>query len=391
MTTCDVLVVGGGIVGLWVGKKAADAGLKVIVVDRGPCGSGGSGGILGALLPHLPNAMNEKNRFQFDALVELSDLAKALEEETGLSTRYQRCGRLMPVRHESFIKTVELCRSKSAENWQHEAQNFQFDLVGAEQYDGWLNPEKAPLGVAWDNLAAKVEPRKYLAALRKAILSKNQVLEDFEVVSVDKATGEVQSKDGRSITGGTVILAAGYQSYGLLESVTGIAFGMGVKGQAASFALPMKEQKPVLYDDGMYIVHHGPDHCAVGSTTEPDWTDEHQTDEKKTVKFLEKAMALCPALRGAELLGLWAGIRPKSLAKDPMIGRIGSDSRVFMASGGFKISFGIAHRLAEYIVGELVQTTERINLPKTYGIEHHVQCGADMGRITDEQRDQFFR
>ncbi len=391
MTTCDVLVVGGGIAGLWIAKKASDTGLKVTVVDKGPCGSGGSGGVLGALLPHLPNAMNEKNRFQFDALAELSQLTSALEDETGLSTGYARCGRLMPIRHESFYNTVELCQSKARDNWQHSVQNFQFKKLSPEDHSGWLDPERAPLGLAWDNLAAKVEPRKYLAALRKSIMEKNEVIEDFEVVSINQQTGEVQSRDGRSITAGTVVLAAGYQSYGLLESITGISFGMGVKGQAATFALPLEGQKPVLYDDGMYIVHHAPDRCAVGSTTEPDWVDEHHTDEKKTAKFLTKAMALCPPLRNAEFLGLWAGIRPKSSAKDPMVGKVSPDSRVYMATGGFKISFGIAHRLAEYVVSDLVQKQIKIALPKSYGIAHHIKCGVDMGRISNEQRDNLIR
>ncbi len=387
--TCDVLIVGGGVVGLWLARYAVISGLKTVLVDKEACGSGGSGGVLGALLPHLPNAMNEKNRFQFDALVELSELVRILENETGLKTGYARCGRAMPVRHEGFLKTVRLCQEKSTENWKTEKAGFSFDIVSPERLKGWMDIDKAPLGLAWDNLAAKINPRHYVAALKASIQDKATLIEGCEISHINSEQGYAEATDGTRFSADNIILSAGYQSYELLKSITGVEFGVGVKGQAAVFNLPMKEQKPVLYDDGMYIVHHAPGQCAVGSTTEPDWKPPVETDEKKAQKFLNKAFALCPPLRDADCVGLWAGIRPKSLAKDPMIGRISKNGRVIMATGGFKISFGIAHRIAEHLMLELTNSSKKINLPETYKISHHIACGIDMGRIDEARQEQF--
>src|SRR5256885_13380926 len=39
--TTDVLVVGGGMAGAWAASAAAEAGAKVILVDKGYCGTSG--------------------------------------------------------------------------------------------------------------------------------------------------------------------------------------------------------------------------------------------------------------------------------------------------------------------------------------------------------------
>ncbi|WP_455872973.1 hypothetical protein [Rhizobium yanglingense] len=57
------------------------------------------------------------------------------------------------------------------------------------------------------------------------------------------------------------------------------------------------------------------------------------------------------AWRARRCVERWAGLRPKAIDRDPMIGRasdaIRSSSRL---TGGFKVSFGLAHRLAEAAV-----------------------------------------
>jgi glycine/D-amino acid oxidase-like deaminating enzyme len=54
-----------------------------------------------------------------------------------------------------------------------------------------------------------------------------------------------------------------------------------------------------------------------------------------------------PALAGAEVVGRWAGIRPRARSRatilGPWPGRLGQ----FVANGGFKIGFGVAPLVAE--------------------------------------------
>ena len=283
-SSCDLLVVGGGILGLWVAKCAAEAGMDVILVEKSHCGSGASGGVLGALLPHLPNSMTEKNRFQFEALSELSATISELEQDTGITTGYDRCGRLMPIRNEGFLKTAKLCCEASSKNW----KNYSFDIIQSGKYKNWVNEDLCPLGLAWDNLAAKIVPQSYIKALKLSVERIAAIREGFEFKTYDDATNTAISIDEQKITTKTIIIAAGYQSYNLLKTLTGMDFGAGVKGQAALFSVNIPEQLPVLYDDGMYVVQHSQDRCAVGSTSEKNWIDENKPEEEKTRDFIKK-------------------------------------------------------------------------------------------------------
>lgn len=89
-----LLIVGGGIMGLWAAVKAERLGIDTLLVEAGRLGGGASGGLLGALMPHMPDRWSDKKQFQFDALVALEAEIAGLEAETGLSGGYRRCGRI---------------------------------------------------------------------------------------------------------------------------------------------------------------------------------------------------------------------------------------------------------------------------------------------------------
>ena len=93
----DMAVIGGGIVGLWTAYEAARQGRSATLIEKRTIGAGASGGLLGALMPHQPTGWNAKKEFQLDGLLTLETEIAALEEMTGVTTGYRRCGRLMPI------------------------------------------------------------------------------------------------------------------------------------------------------------------------------------------------------------------------------------------------------------------------------------------------------
>ncbi len=382
--TTDLTIIGGGILGLWAARFAADAGLSVVLVDKNTCGSGGSNGVLGALLPHLPNASNEKKRFQLQALVELEELVAALEAETGLGVGYKRVGRLMPIRLEGFRKRVARCVREAPENWrignnrQTEDRRFSFEHLNRAPGNGWINDSLAPLGLAFDNLSARVAPRLLTTALKKSLQNRRvNILEGFEFGRFDEQTGEVQSLDGKHhFRSRNLLLAAGHHTYGLLEPLTACRLGHGVKGHSALFEKAGFEDQPILYDNGAYVVPHANGTIAVGSTAEEEWRSEHDVDKTQCAPFLERALELCPPLREARLSGLWAGVRPRSFAKDPMAGRLADDRPVFVLTGGFKISFGIAHRLARAVIEQVAEQKSTVRLPPSHELAYHLEEAA---------------
>jgi len=373
----DLIVVGGGIVGLWVARFAIKAGMRVAIVDRGAFGSGASATTLGALLPHLPGRSKPANAFQYAALLELGDLVADLEDATGVTTGFARCGRVMPIRNNGFLGRAKKATEFSSEEWSTAETGFAVDVIDQGEHSDWLDPSAAPLGVVCDNLSARISPSDYIAAL-KAAMPTAAVIEGVDLTGFDVIGGRVYTRNGDiDLRAERIVLAAGFCSFDLARDRLGVDLGHGVKGQAAMFHIPPARGRPVIYDNGVYIVARDNGHCAVGSTSENDWSGQHDTEPEKIADVIARAKTLCPALRDARPVGLWAGVRPRCHARDPIVGALDTDRRVFIATGGFKISFGIAHRLAKCLMEDVLGADDRTPIPETFTTAHHF---AEAGR-----------
>jgi glycine/D-amino acid oxidase-like deaminating enzyme len=62
---------------------------------------------------------------------------------------------------------------------------------------------------------------------------------------------------------------------------------------------------------------------------------------------------ICPALAAAQVVRRWAGVRPRSSSRQPILGMHPVFPGEYIANGGFKIGFGIAPRVAE-VMADLV-------------------------------------
>src|SRR5690606_33761888 len=100
---------------------------------------------------------------------------------------------------------------------------------------------------------------------------------------------------------------------------------------------------------------------AVGSTSENRFGDPLATDGLLD-DVVARARALMPALGHASVVERWAGLRPKSVGRDPLVGRLPDHPALVALTGGFKISFGVAHRLADSAL-DIVLRTARAPLP----------------------------
>ncbi|RVQ40974.1 FAD-binding oxidoreductase, partial [Sinorhizobium meliloti] len=127
---------------------------------------------------------------------------------------------------------------------------------------------------------------------------------------------------------------------------------------------------PIIFADGLYVVPHESGQVAVGSTSENRFEEPYSTDGQLDA-LLARATALAPALRGAPVVERWAGLRPRSTGREPMVGRHPDHERVFVLTGGFKVSFGLAHALARSAVDEIAGRPASA-LPQTFQCAHHI-------------------
>ncbi len=315
MATADVTVMGAGVFGLSVAYACAQKGAFVRVIDPNGVASGASGGVVGALAPHVPENWNEKKAFQFDSLVMAADFWAGVAALTGADVGYVRSGRLQPL---ADARAVDLARRRArtaAELWQGQAV---WEVVKAGDAT-WMPPSPTGL-VVHDTLSALIHPRRATRALADAVVALGG-----QVVT----TGPVE---------GRVVWATGWS--GLAE-----VGGNGVKGQAALLRHDAGGQ-PQLFADALHIIPHGDGTVAVGSTSERVFDDPVTTDAGLD-DVLARAVAAFPMLKDATVIERWAGVRPRSTSRAPVLGAHPQRQGEFIANGGFKIGFGMAPKVGQ--------------------------------------------
>ena len=372
--SCDLLVAGAGVVGLWTARLAAARGLKVIVLEARAVGAGASGGLLGALMPHMPEQWNPKKQFQFEALASLEHEVEKLEAETGLVCGYRRCGRIIPLIKPHHRELAIERAGKAQEVWDSKTSDYTWTVCDNPPEPGWPDAASGPSGFVHETLSARVSPRNYVMALTASLDGKVRMIEGDGLRDVDDRFGSVRTASGAHIDAGHIVLAAGYETFGLLGRLTDrppAKYGKPVKGQTALIDAGIDAGLPLVFADGIYAVPHAAGTVAVGSTSESEFEDGHATDAKLD-EVIDAAARLCPALEGAAVLERWAGLRPKAVRRDPMIGPAPDHERVTVATGGFKITFGIAHKMAACAL-DIALDGRCPSLPHSFGLDAHLR------------------
>lgn len=360
--------------GLWAAVQAERQGIDTILIDSGCLGQGASGGLLGALMPHMPDKWSEKKQFQFDALLSLEDEIRRLEYATGLQAGYRRSGRLIPLPKAHLRPIAERHCADAETHWIAGERRFHWHVLDAALSADWPAPEFAEAGLVHDTLAARVSPRGFggvLSAYLKAARHV-RVIEGAEVARIDSSAAVAVLSNNTSIAFGHCIIAAGHRSFSLLEALGDPLpkrLGQPVKGQAALLKAEIDPGLPLLYLDGLYIVPHDGGHVAIGSTSENRFDDPQVTDGQLE-DLIERARLLAPCLAQAAVVERWAGLRPKAIDRDPMVGAHPDHANVIALTGGFKVSFGMAHRLAEAAISAACGGV--LGLPSSFSLENHL-------------------
>lgn len=330
MAIADFTVLGGGIFGLSIAWVLTQRGAQVRLIEAARIGAGSSGGIVGALAPHAPENWNDKKAFQLDSLLSAEAFWQGVADASGRDPGYARLGRVQMI---ADARGVELAhaRAKGADAlWQGKAH---WHVVRDDSFPSWAGTS-ATGWLIHDTLTARLHPRQAGAAL---------------TVALQNAGAEVLMGDHG--VQGVVIEATGVAGLSELTTAFGKQVGNGVKGQGALFGFDARNQ-PQLFLDGLHIVPHADGTTAIGSTSEREFGDGTATDHQLEA-LIDKARRLCPALQDAPVIERWAGVRPRSKSRAPMLGIHPLRPERFIANGGFKIGFGMAPKIA-HVMADLV-------------------------------------
>ncbi len=318
----DITILGAGIFGLSIGWAAARRGARVTVIDPHGPGAGASGGLVGALAPHAPEQWNAAKAFQLRSLLMAESWWAEVMAIGGKDPLYARTGRLQPLGQRELAEARALSAGALWEGRAH------WTLRPAADFGDWL----PGVTVIHDTLSARIAPRAALGALAAAIIAK----------------------------GGTITLDAPHKGFVLhATGHAGLApdLGQPIKGQAALLAHDARDL-PQIYADSLHVVPHGDGTTAIGSTTERDRTDTTTDDQIDAV--IARARAIVPALADAPVIARWAGLRPRTTSRQPIVGPHPHHPGQYIANGGFKTGFGLAPLVGETMADLLLDGRDTI-------------------------------
>jgi glycine oxidase len=356
----DVVVVGAGVIGLACAWRAAERGLRVLVIERDRPGAGASNVAAGMLAPVGEATWGE------DRLLELAlashrlwprfaeDLATAADREVG----YLDLGALH----------VALDRDEAAELRRRFELMRSLDLAA-----DWLRPRacrelepglgSVTAGVHAPHEAA-VDPHSLVGALVAAFEAAGGQLEIADVTGAVLTGGRIEgvrTAEGRERRARTTVLAAGSWSAADWLPPEARPPIRPVKGQILTLRGPAAEPvcERIVVSERVYLVPRVDGRLVVGATVEEQGFDTRVT-AGGVHELLREAYRALPDVAELELVEATAGLRPTTPDNLPLIGP-GALEGLVLATGHFRNGILLApitaDRIATFLESEVTEPT----------------------------------
>ncbi|MDQ6804871.1 MAG: glycine oxidase ThiO [Actinomycetota bacterium] len=352
----DVVVIGGGVIGLAVAWRAAQAGLRVTVLERGRPGGETSHVAAGMLAPISEASPSERGLLALGlrSAATYAEFVAELTEVSGSDLGYLRCGTLAVARDADEAEALE----------REFEMRCALDLAvarlrpsAARRTEPALAPTlRLALEVPHDHA---IDPRRLTAGLAEAVVRSGGVLRPgAEVAEVvlggDGATGVVLC-DGEHVPATHVVVAAGPWSGRLagLPSTARVPV-RPVKGQILRLHDPAGPGliAHVLRMGAGYIVPRGDGRYVLGATMEERGFDRSVT-AGAAFELLREAIELVPGFSELVLDECSAGLRPATPDGVPAIGP-GTIAGLHWATGHHRNGVLLAPLTAELVVAGLL-------------------------------------
>ncbi len=353
----DVVVVGGGIIGLAIAWRARQAGLTVTVLERDLAGQGTSRVAAGMLAPVAEVEFGGAGRRLLELGLRSARMwpafASELETNAGASVGLMRTGTLLAARDEDDARELE------------RQLDFRRSLgLGVRRLRPSEARELEPALAPTVRLALEapddhsVDPRPVLAALRQACdLAGVKLRERAPVARVELDGGRITGvtlEDGERLPAEQVVLAAGPWS----EGIDGLPPGASVpvrpvRGQILRLRDPAGPGllRRVLRFRGGYLVPREDGRYVLGATVEERGFGLAPT-AGGVYELLRDARELVPGVSELEIEELSVGLRPGTPDNAPAIGRGAVDGLIW-ATGHYRNGILLAPLTAELVTSVL--------------------------------------
>lgn len=331
----EVIVVGGGAIGLSVAYHLAEQGARVQLFDKGLIGQEASWAGAGILPPGNFNAarspLDQLRAYSAQMWTELSQQLKA---DTGIDNGFTKCAAIEfkpdkddPAKYESDLA-----------GWQ--AEDVPVQMLNSTQVKEYEPAIHCPAEEAYRlPTLAQVRNPRHLKAIRAACVAKGVTLhEDLPVTDFGKQGAQVTAvkTPAGDFPADAVCVASGAWTERLLKSA-GIAVPpvTPIRGQIALLEMPISPVRHIIHYGMKYLVPRADGLILVGSTTENVGFNKNTT-AAAIADLLNFAIATVPALADARLTQTWAGLRPQSGDELPYMGLLPECSNLYIAAGHYR-------------------------------------------------------
>jgi glycine oxidase len=346
----DCIIVGSGIVGLLTARELAQAGQRVIILERGEKIGGeaswAGGGVLASLYPwQTPQPVQALIRW---SQAYYPHLAQELANTTTVDPEWTQSGLL----------SLDTEYRREALNWASQTGEI-IEYVEAERLKA-LEPRVgiAHRGALWLPELAQIRNPRLLKALSIALENSGvSVFKHTEVQVITSSRGDriegLRTTRGTFVAG-NVIVAAGAWSGTLLEGFSYKPEIIPVRGQMIVYRTPPGFVQHLLLKQDCYIIPRRDGHLLVGSTVEYVGFDKSTTEEAR--RTLEAgARQIIPGLADHRVVEQWAGLRPGAPQTIPFIGPHPDIKNLYLNSGHFRNGLAAgpasARLLADFVLG----------------------------------------
>ena len=347
--SAEVVVIGGGVIGLSVARALALRGVRdVIVVEKNDFGREASWAAGGILAPQIEaDTSNDFFSLACASRDLYRDFAKALRDESGIDVELDLTGTLCV----AFTEAEEQ-ELRSRYDWQR-GEGLEVEWVRGAQARA-LEPslsEQVRCALRFPN-DLQVENRRLLQAL--LISNKKsgvQSIDQCAVQGVHVVAGRVQGVNTSQglIGASSVVIAAGAWS-SMIDPAKQIQVEP-VRGQMLCFQAQPQIAHHVIYSSQGYLIPRADGRLLAGSTTEEAGFEKSVTAEGVN-KIKSMAREIAPVVTELPLLDSWAGFRPRAADDLPVLGNSSEIEGLVYATGHYRNGILLAP-----ITGELIAET----------------------------------
>jgi len=352
----DVIVVGGGVIGLSIAHAVATEGKSVMVLDPGNAMDAASWAAAGMLAPQSEADRNDA-LFQLCAasLRIYGDWILQLQEQSGVDPEYQEPGLIYVANSEDSFDAL-----RRRMGWQGEA-GFDSQLLTPDEVRKMEPHLTLPIvgGIHMPG-ERQVTPRRLLEALRGACQFRDVEVRNGERVrGILRQNGKIEGveTDTESFSAAAVVIASGARS----SEIAGLRSRLPIvprKGQIFSLVTPSPMFQRLVRWEHAYMVQRRGGELVVGATNEDAGFDRSLTPSG-IGGLLAQVQKLSSCTAGLAIQEMWTGLRPATPDGLPVLGFAG-DGLIY-ATGHYRNGVLLAPITAS-IVASLV-TGRQVPLP----------------------------